>query len=350
MSDDGSPARFTAAQIVIKRAVITAATGLVTFLITNVAHQSTLSQLWLSTYLGGVALLVQFLIDFEHRLEGVETGSREHHDEINTLVERRMAAVEDGLREHRDQMISLVERRMRGVSQVVDLFERTSNRQELIELFRNAVEIEPTSRLRYDFAHGEIRRMTRLLEELSHGNVASASTEENEWLLGLTRVARASIDATSLPNVDAGAQGYTDGFWKSEAGLRYLQAQKDAVGRGVEIRRIFVLNRSIPADDPSLRAVCQEHLDRGVDVKVLLPDRLPSLPPSGVTDFILFDSEMCYQVTTAAQVGQLSEGPPQIVGTQLVLRREAVEDHRGHFEQLWSAAQSVRELDAQPTT
>ncbi|MBL7487911.1 phosphatidylserine/phosphatidylglycerophosphate/cardiolipin synthase family protein [Frankia sp. AgB1.9] len=313
-------------QSVVRRVIVAAATGFVAFLITNLTDQPLIWQLTLSAFLGGVALVVQFLIDFEQRIEGVERG----------------------LREHGDRMTALIERRMTGVSQVVDLFEQTSNREELIEFFRNAVQIGPEARLRYDFAHGEIRRMSRLLKELGNGHV-SYPAEENEWLLSLTRAARDTIDATSLPSVDAGTQGYEDGFWESEPGLRYLESQQDAVGRGVRIRRIFVLNRSIASDDASLRAVCRQHTAVGVEVRVLPSDLLPSVPPSTVTDFILFDNEVCYQVATISRMDPRGDGRPTIVGTQLVLRDDMVSEHRNHFEQFWDAAQIVPDQDAQPT-
>src|ERR1700722_5588472 len=86
----------------------------------------------------------------------------------------------------------------------------------------------------------EIERLTRFMRQLPVGSVIEYDGEDREWLLGLTAAAERSIDAISLSTVDAGLRGFDGGLWTSDLGVRYVELQREAVDRGVKIRRIFV--------------------------------------------------------------------------------------------------------------
>jgi hypothetical protein len=179
--------------------------------------------------------------------------------------------------------------------------------------------------------------MAQFLKEICDGN-AFYLGEDRDWLLALTRCARNSIDATSLPGVDGRAQGFEGGFWDTDLGNRYLEYQKEAVGRGVKIRRVFVLEDPATAADDSFRRMCRRHADIQIEVRVLEPEAIPSPLHDLRFDFILFDGAVSYQVTPATRVPH-PVVRPHIVNTTLVLRPDLLSRNRAHFEALWAAAE-----------
>jgi hypothetical protein len=317
MSVDGQP-RFGTTSDVILKSVVAVVTGIVAYLVTNLTDEPTVWVLTISAFIGGVVLIVQFLIDFEQRLKSVESS----------------------LTRHSDSMTALVERRFGEISQVVELFnlvEASATRMDVIQFLRHAVKIDDSSPLLYDFAHAEIRRMSQFLKELGDGS-ASYLGEDRDWLLALTRSARDSIDATSLQAVDAGGHTYDDGFWDTDLGNRYLEYQKDAVGRHVKIRRVFVLDDAATAADEAFRRTCRRHAELDIEVRVLKPEAIPPTLQSSLFDFILFDGIISYQVTPATRLPNIVTRPA-IVNTTLVLRPDLLSQNKAHFEELWAAAE-----------
>jgi hypothetical protein len=295
-------------------------TGLLAYLVTNLSDQPRIWSLTLSTFLGGVILVVQFLIAFEQRLENLETG----------------------LTDHGTTMTALVERRLGEISEVVELVEQSTTRQEVIQFLRHALRVDPSSPLLNGFAHAEIRRVTKFLKELGDG-YASYPGEDRDWLLALTRSSEVTIDATSLPTVDVGHRGHEDGFWDSDFGRRYLELQAEAIGRGVRVRRIFVQDTATDLEEEAFRRMCQRHVDLGIKVRVLRQDALPPVPQSTLVDFILFDGEISYQVIPAAGLPR-GTSAPTIINTLLVRRDDVLNENRTHFEAFWEAAVPVDRL------
>src|SRR6266536_4430389 len=207
------------------------------------------------------------------------------------------------------------------------------------QLVRNAAVIPASPPLLYDFAEAEIARMSEFLKELGEGSDVTYDGEDRDWLLGLARHARSTIDATSFSTVDAGSNGFDGGFWVSDLGQRYLEVQRDAAQRGVAIRRIFILDRPELKDDPAFLGVYRLQVAMNIQVRFLdastMPERLKIAP---LFDFILFDDVLSYEAVPAPRVS--SAANPNIRNTELVLRRRRVDERIERYKNLWSHAQA----------
>ncbi len=287
-------------------------------MIANLTGQQKEWGLLFSAFVGAVVLMVQFLIEFERRIRQVQDSIAEHHEKIEKTVQRRFAEIG-------------------GIAELFSLVEASAVRTDaVVQFLRNAVAIGESPELRQEFAHAEIRRMSEFLRELESGN-ATYFGEDRDWLLGLTREAKQSIDAISLPSVDGGVHGFADGFWESDLGHRYLECQHEASERGVRIRRILVLERQSLTVEDNLHGLCFRQASLGIEVRTLHPASIPLGAGRALLDVIVFDGVMGYEVTPGAHAGTAL--PPTIVNTRLVLRADVVQAHRLHFDELWQAAE-----------
>ncbi|MEU5253681.1 DUF6879 family protein [Streptomyces longwoodensis] len=139
------------------------------------------------------------------------------------------------------------------------------------------------------FAEELMRRLAVDMEALKSGSVDCAG-ENHDWLLALTNCATDSIDTTStLSLVDRD-------FWNSEPADRYLQAQREAIARGVTIRRLFLVADSTDLND-DLRRLGQEQAELGIETRVVVRTQLPQNVRRGLVDeFIVFDEATCYEI------------------------------------------------------
>ncbi|KQC35519.1 hypothetical protein UK82_25960 [Frankia sp. ACN1ag] len=304
---------------VLRKSTISVLTGGLTWVIANLTGQQKEWALLFSAFVGSVVLIVQFLVDFERRIKLVETSIAAHHSSMESIVQRRFAEISE-------------------ITELFSLVETSAMRTDVVVQFlRNAVAIGESPRLRYEFAHAEIHRMSEFLRELESGT-ATYFGEDRDWLLGLTREASTSIDAISLPSVDGGVHGFADGFWESDLGHRYLECQREAAERrGVRIRRILVLERENVLAEENLHSLCSRHSNHGIEVRTLHPESIPLRASRALLDFIVFDDVIGYEVTPGAHAGTAM--PPTIVNTRLVLRADVVQAHRLHFDELWKVAE-----------
>jgi hypothetical protein len=206
------------------------------------------------------------------------------------------------------------------------------------QLVKNSTAVKlDTPSLIFDFAQAEISRLSRYLKGLADAADVVYEGEDREWLLGLTRVATESIDATSLTRVDAGGFGFVDGgLWSSDLGQRYLEAQREAVKRGVFIRRLFIVDRPELKDDFDFVSMLRQHVDIGVEVRTLMADAIVSTQRSSLVDFIVMDGVLSYQVTPGTR---LVNRRPTIVATTLVTDEWRVRERIAGYEDLWNNAQ-----------
>jgi hypothetical protein len=307
---------------VLRKVFVTLLTGGVAYLITNLSNASQISVMTLSVFVGGVTLVVQFLAEFENRLQLVETAQVARFESVEQLVRDNFSKINEA-------------------TELFGLVERSALRTELVtELVRQSARLDPDSAvLVYDFAQSEIARVSRMIKELSDGGDITYEGEDRDWLLELTRNAKHSIDATSLTTVDAGGRRFDDGLWLTDLGQRYLEAQREAIGRGVTVRRIFVLDRPDRAEDPDLVSVCKFQQQLGIQVRVLYPAAAVGTWRASMFDFILFDNVISYESTPASWV---EEGMrPTIVHTRLVLRDSRVAARIQRYKDLWASASEV---------
>ncbi len=286
------------------------------------SHASVIRGLAVSIYVAGVTLVVQFLYEVERRLDAMEAA-----------YERHASATEE--------RISHEFKKINEATALFSLVEASALRTDAVtQLVRNSTRIEASPPLVFEFAQSEIARLSEVLKAISEGADVTYEGEDRDWLLGLTKTAVATIDATSLTTVDAGGRGFVDGgLWSSDLGQRYMDVQRDATKRGVVIRRIFIMDRPELLTDPDFVSVCRLHQEIGIEARVLDPSQIPGTRRGSLFDFVIFDGVLSYQATPASRVGDRSR--PVIINTQLVTRPLAVQDRILRFQDLWKAAQQV---------
>lgn len=321
----------------LRKILVTGATGLFTFAgsaaLDGVLQIDLADQLILTAIVGGVTLLAQFLVDFERRITDLEADSITR---LGELAEEQSRNIEEARR--------VIDRGFQRISEATSLYteiESSGLRTEALQkLVHRSAHIDGSSPpLVRDLAQREIERVSELLRALSHSHDHIYEGEEHDLLLGLTQLAQATIDTTSLMSVDGGADGYDGGIWTSDFGRRYLDLQRAATGRGVRIRRVFVFDRPGRGVDETFWEIHRLQQDAGVDVRVLLAADLPGHYGSGLFDFIVFDRVLSYETTPSAST--LAPGTaPAIVTTRLVLD-ERVGARLDRFDTLWNAASEV---------
>lgn len=319
-----------------RKILVTLLTGGIAYLITSLAQKSQIWAVVLATFIGGVALVVQFLMDFDSRLQIVELTQ-----------ESRLHALHDVQRGHAIEMERLVREGFLKINEATELFglvETSALRTDVVTQFvRNATQIEPTPPLVFDFAQAEIFRMSKFLKEVSAGEHVTYDGEDRDWLLGLTGHARSSIDATSLTTVDAaGAEYGAGGLYNSDLGHRYLEVQREAVQRGVTVRRVFVLDRFDASRYPNLNELCRIQRDIGIQVRILVAQDVSGLLRNSLFDFIVFDDVITYEVTPGSRLEDHS-GAPEMLNTHLILGEDRVQQRIRRFRDIWESATDFKD-------
>ncbi len=288
--------------------------GLITIVSAHVSGMNSQDSLQLGALVIGIFLLAMFLIEFELRLlhlgEGLDLGL--------TKLDKSI------------ELAGLVERSALGpelLTEFIDVAGKTD---------------EKVNPLLLRMAQREIRRVTHFVQELPGGREIAYDGEDREWLLGLTQDTERSVDAISLSTVDAGMRGFDGGLWTSDLGTRYLELQREAVARGIVIRRIFVFESDDLAGDETFLNITKIQRDVGVDVRMLDHQLIPEWIRSMIFDFIIFDGAVSYETTPATTFNAGTR--PAIVRTLLAPMADRLDELQSRFEQLWDAADPERQL------
>ncbi|MEV0266108.1 DUF6879 family protein [Streptomyces sp. NPDC050617] len=288
------------------KAAITLAVGGAAYLITNATGQPEIWRLTISIFIGGSTLIIQYMADFDRRLNGVESSLERHAKDMKSLVDRRYSKISEATK-----LFSLVENSPLHTESVVQLVSSAA------KIKAEGPDIVAT------IAQSEITRVGMLMEGLDAGE-AVYDGEDHDWLLALTQSTAGSIDATST-SVDVN-------FWTTELGRRYLAAQREAIKRGVRVRRLFIVDHPDLVDDDAVRELRVSHADLGVEVRVLLMSTLSqTLKLDTMFDFIIFDDAVSYEVSAEQAL------EPVIANTRLVLRDTRVARRVQRFNDLWEA-------------
>jgi hypothetical protein len=279
-----------------------------------------------SVFVSGIAVVVQFLIEVERRLDSLT----ETQQTATTSYELHRTA--------QQQEIAAQFSKINSSTRLFAELDRAGLQPGVLaQLARNAIRLQGGDSFVTRFAQHEIYRLGSLLKGLADGTDVPYEGEDRDWLLGLPLAARRSIAATSLTTVDGGVD---DGLWDSELGQRYLEAQREAIlAHDICVRRIFIIDRPGSLDaQADLRTVVARHQDIGVQVRVLrLANRRGGSRFDYFTDFIVVDEELCYQAFPSSA---LPEGgsAPVIVSTTLVTDPVRVHRQLARFEVLWAEA------------
>jgi hypothetical protein len=292
---------------VIRTAALTIVSGGATFLVTNGLDQPQAICIMLSILIGGIALMVRFLVDFENRLAAVEKLERDGMDDMKRLVGDAFSEISEA-------------------TALFGLIERSALQTDLVtQLVRNSTQIGPDSpTIVYKFVQAKIREMSDFLKQIGEGGTVTYYGEDRDWLLGLTMEATTSVDAISLAAVD-------HDLWQSEIGQRYLDAQRQAAGSGRRVRRIFVLEDARMEHDPELASVYKEQAEMNIQVRLLDRASVPTPLRSRVRDLIVFDDIVAYETTPNTIDPHLS----QVSETRLVLTDARVKECSRLFRELW---------------
>jgi hypothetical protein len=303
--------RVGAVPPIVWKILVSLGTGGAVYLLSILAHQSQEWNLLLSVFVGGVILVVQFLIDFERSLEDNQKSMAEHAVGVNHIVEEGFEKTAVATKTYSGIMNSPVR------AHIEDLVENLAGLTD--ELPGVAVRL----------ARSEIDNVAQFIKGLTERR-AVYDGEDQDWLLELTREAKETIDATSTTDVDGGSRDFADSFWTSSLGQRYLKAQGDAALRRVAVRRLFILDPS-ETTKPSFQKVCREQAKAGIEVRILDPEDIPSEHDYFI-DFIVFDRAICYEAIPARRRTEA-----RIVSTQLNVREKDVNEKCKLFEDLWKS-------------
>ncbi|MGB3437384.1 MAG: hypothetical protein WBA97_01420 [Actinophytocola sp.] len=299
--------------------------GAISFPFTQLLFSDLPGQIAAAAVFGSIALVVQFLIDFEHRLGRVEDGLQAAVKQIRETVQQGFARVNDAT-----ELVARME--TAGVQSVA-----------VTKLVSRAAAISPhASALVRNFVHLEVDRVSELLRGLTV-NEATYDGEDQDWLLNLTKCVTSSIDAISIPEVDAAGNTYHS-FWASPMGVRYLDTQRASGSRGVRIRRVFVTTHDNVGTDSVLHSICQSQVDSGIEVRLLYPSAVPPEIRGQITDFILFDDEICYESHPAPHVDR--GAAPMILSNHLELRHDRLQDRIDRYRIIWESASPWDQLVA----
>jgi|HubBroStandDraft_3_1064219.scaffolds.fasta_scaffold117894_2 hypothetical protein len=190
-------------------------------------------------------------------------------------------------------------------------------------------------------ARREIERLTGFMQNLLGAGSIAYDGEDREWLLALTREATVSLDAVSLSSV---AEAVGGGLWTSDLGARYLQAQHEAIGRKVAIRRVFVFENEGLALDEAFLDITQTQRDLGIQVRMLDHQLIPGWLRPMIADFIVFDRSLGYEITTPTAFHAVGAGGtrPAVMRTMLTTVPSRIQVLQKQFEELWQAADPER--------
>ncbi len=315
--------------------------GLVTYGVTQQfgasTEPATLVGLGVSIFISGVAFVVQFLIDADSRADAIADSLAAMRQRFDWYTEETRNSISTGFD---------------NVSEATSLYGAVNasrlNTAAVTDLVRTTVSvIENGGPLIAEFAQREIDRLAGYLKALGLRSDVTYEAEDRDWLLCLTRVAKHSIDATSLTTVDGDGRGsITGGLWTSALGNQYLQDQQAAIHRGVMIRRIFIFDGPELPHDDDFSQILRKHAAIGVKVRILSSADLKGGAGNNLFDFIVFDNVLSYQAAPAA----FDDGhPPTIVSTTLVTEVPRVQQRINRYRQLWELARDYVPLPRQPT-
>jgi hypothetical protein len=298
----------------------------------------------LSFLVGGMTFLVQRLTLFDRRVWRLELEQERRLAHVEELVEQSKATQdlhERSVRDRLDDHFAKVSR----ASNLYALMEGSPFGSEIFEeLGHHANGVGPeTPYLLRNLIGQELRRLSDTVRQVGGNQGVWYEGEDREWLLALATSTQATIDAVSLPIADGGSRGFDDGFWTSDFGERYLEEQYNGITRrGVRVRRIFVYDQADP--DDALLAIKQRQVIKQVEVRLLRWWGIPQERHVDVSDFIVLDGKLLYELSPARVGHRLDVGTSGHLARATRLRTHldadahVLDTKQGLFEFLWSLA------------
>ncbi|KPM51045.1 hypothetical protein ACG83_37050 [Frankia sp. R43] len=325
----------TGTSAVMRMVAVAFAAGGMTFLVGALLDGDLTWTTMLSAFIAGVVLIVQHQVALEKVVEN------HVHAQSDKLV-----AIRKDVDRNLDDTRRAVSRELETINHGARLLEQLENSavETAVEVERSVsgladrlARFNPPNPVLGRLVADEIRGLHELLRGLEGGSVTFPG-EDRDWLLALTRSARGSILATNATNVGGGRRNFSDGFWSSELGRAYLMAQREAVNRGVEVRRVFILNSERILRNGDFLRIREEQEKAGIKVHSVV---VPGGGHAGSAvagwrkifrDFILFDESVCYEAEAGALQGA------GIISTRLWFDRTRIDDRKALFDEIWQEA------------
>jgi hypothetical protein len=318
-----SPPRNGGVPPILWKIIIPAVSGGAVYLASNLTHQPQEWALMLSTFVGGVILVVQFLIDFDRGLQDVEKRLAMHAKTMDDTVQKAFLKINTA-------------------TETYSTIEASPVGPDIGQLVQSATGLRNSPpEVALGLARSEISQVARFIRELGEGQ-ANYEGEDQDWLLTLAREAKKSIDATSTTAVDGGGSTFDDGFWATALGQRYLGAQRDAASRGVTIRRLFIVTSPALTDDPEFQKIYRMQIEAHITVRILASSKIPTRRKPSQFDFILFDGLVCYEAIAATRFEPGDK--PNIEKTQLITEPDHVKRRHALFEELWELGHAIDDV------
>ena len=127
-----------------------------------------------------------------------------------------------------------------------------------------------------------------------------------------------------------------------EAALGSLRDdQREAVRRGVRIRRLFVVPHDRLAAHPGLASLLRLHEENGVTVQVLVATDLPPSRRHQLPDMVIFDDEVGFELTSGPHLGE--DSPRYYIQTRVTTELAKVRARLQLFDDLWEASVAADE-------
>ena len=146
----------------------------------------------------------------------------------------------------------------------------------------------------------------------------------------LIRVSKRTIDATNLIPPEE-----MEKYQKSKG----IDVQKEAICRGVKIRRVMIYDRHTPSHLTSLIKLANEQTRVGVVVKKIARDhsalrRLTAVVPNQTEDFVIFDEKTMFLAILDPSFNIQS-------GRIIILGQEKKSDIKRYYDQLFETAENI---------
>ena len=135
---------------VVRKVLATLTVGGGVYLVTNILHLSNEWSIVLPVFIGGVVLVVQFLVEFDNRMRAVALGQDRHFQTVENLITGTFESISEAT-----ELFGRVETSAMHTDLVKQLVRHTAN------LDRSA------HQLMHLFAHAEITRVSELMKGLS---------------------------------------------------------------------------------------------------------------------------------------------------------------------------------------
>jgi phage gp46-like protein len=139
-------------------------------------------------------------------------------------------------------------------------------------------------------------RYEELIEDLGNLEDGRITSHGSDYRHLLETMATARVRVDAVTNV-IGSGGGDAGWWGSEVGQKYWAANKDALRRGLEVHRIFIV-ASMTASDDKLLALMQEQKASGVNIRWL---ERSTVDPGLHLNLAVWDDQVAWEARTNAQ-------------------------------------------------